>query len=125
MMKLAEQIRSLCRRHATALLVLALLALLLQDIFGAHGVLAMRRSQKEVEQIQREIKQLNDQNCELEHTVNALKTDPKEIERIAREDMGLARQGEYIFKLAPKSGDPSAPGGAGTAGCPAPEPATK
>lgn len=124
-MKLAEQIRGLYRRHATALLTLALLAFLLQDIFGAHGVLAMRRSQKEVEQIQREIKQLNDQNCELEQTVNALKTDPKEIERIAREDMGLARQGEYIFKLAPKSGDSSEPGGPGAAGCPAPEPATK
>jgi cell division protein FtsB len=124
-MKLAEQIRGLYRRHATALLALALLALVLQDIFGAHGVLAMRRSQKEVEQIQREIKQLNDQNCALEQTVNALKTDPKEIERIAREDMGLARQGEYIFKLAPKTGDSTASGGGGTAGCPAAEPAAK
>src|SRR4029077_12380012 len=74
LMKLAEQFRSLYRRHATALLALALLALLLQDIFGAHGVLAMRRSQKEVEQIQREIKKLSDENCALEQTVNALKT---------------------------------------------------
>jgi cell division protein FtsB len=124
-MKLAEQVRSLYRRHATVLLALALLLLLLQDIFGAHGVLAMRRSQKEVEQIQREIKQLNDQNCALKQKVNALKTDPKEIERIAREDMGLARQGEYIFKLGPKPGDASDPGGPGSSGCPAPEPAAK
>jgi cell division protein FtsB len=88
-------------------------------------VLAMRHSQKEVEQIQQEIKQLNDQNCALEQTVNALKTDPKEIERIAREDMGLARQGEYIFKLSPKPGDSPASGGLAAPGCPAPEPATK
>jgi cell division protein FtsB len=124
-MSIAGQIRRFCHRYATALLALALLALLLQDIFGAHGVLAMRRSQKEVEQVQREIKQLNDQNCELEQTVSALKTDPKEIERIAREDMGLARQGEYIFKLAPKPGDSSVAGGIGVSGCPAPEPAAK
>jgi cell division protein FtsB len=31
--------------------------------------------------------------------VSSLKTDPKSIERIAREEMGLARSGELIFKL--------------------------
>ena len=29
----------------------------------------------------------------------SLKTDPKAIERIAREEMGLARPGEMIFKI--------------------------
>jgi cell division protein FtsB len=41
--------------------------------------------------------------------VKSLKTDPQAIERIAREEMGLARPGEYIFKTAPKPADASIP----------------
>jgi cell division protein FtsB len=39
--------------------------------------------------------------------VQSLKNDPQAIEHIAREEMGLARPGEYIFKTAPRPGDPS------------------
>jgi len=31
--------------------------------------------------------------------VQALRSDPKAVERIAREEMGLARPGEMIFKI--------------------------
>ena len=59
----------------------------------------MRRTQKQIAQIREEILQLDTENHSLTDQVNALKTDPKMIERIARDDMGLARPGEYIFKL--------------------------
>ena len=42
--------------------------------------------------------------------MKALKSDPAAIERIAREEMGLARPGEYIFKTPAKSGDAPALG---------------
>src|ERR1700751_5381292 len=96
------------RRNARQILGLALFALLVHDIFGAHGVIAMRRTQKEIEQIREQIGKLDDDNKSLSSQVNSLKTDPKAIERIAREEMGLARPGEIIYKLPDlaKPGDP-------------------
>lgn len=103
------QMRDFLHRNSTWFLVAALVLLVLQDVFGTHGVLAMRRSQKEAAQVQKEIQQLNDENQKLQNRVQSLKSDPATIERIAREEMGLARPGEYIFKLQPKPGEPSTP----------------
>ena len=89
---------SFLRRHARTILAVALATLLVHDIFGAHGFLAMRRTQKEIEHLRLEIEQVNAENRELAEQVKALKSDPRMIERIAREEMGLARPGELIFK---------------------------
>jgi len=97
------QFADFLRRNLTWLLGFALALLLLQDIFGTHGLVAMRRSQKNAAQIQREINQTDQENQQLQDRVKALKSDPAAIERIAREEMGLARPGEYIFKIPPKS----------------------
>jgi cell division protein FtsB len=105
----AEQFGQFLRRNLNGFLVAALGALLLQDIFGAHGVLAMRRSQQEAAEIRRKIDQLDAENQKLQDRVKSLKTDPASIERIAREEMGLARPGEYIFKIPPRTGDSTAP----------------
>jgi cell division protein FtsB len=90
------------RRHLMLILGLAVAALLVHDLFGQHGFLAMRRNKQQVRQLREEIQQLNEENRRLAEEVQALKSDPKAIERIAREEMGLARPGEYIFKLPPK-----------------------
>ena len=71
----------------------------MHDVFGSHGLLAMRRTQARVKQLQGEIDRLNQENGELSKQVQALRTDPKAVERVAREEMGLARPGEMIFKL--------------------------
>ena len=96
------------QRNARRILGLALFALLVHDIFGAHGFIAMRRTQKEIKQIREQIGKLNNENKSLSNQVNSLKTDPRAIERIAREEMGLARPGEIIYKLpdSAKPGDP-------------------
>jgi cell division protein FtsB len=102
------QMREFLRRNLSWFLAFALSLLLLQDIFGTHGLIAMRRSQQEAAQVQREIDQINDENRQLQGRVKALKSDPATIERIAREEMGLARPGEYIFKIPSKPGAPPA-----------------
>ena len=93
------------RKNARQILILALFALLVHDIFGAHGFIAMRRTQKEIDRVREQIGKLNSENKSLSNQVNSLKTDPKAIERIAREEMGLARPGEIIYKL-PDSAKP-------------------
>jgi cell division protein FtsB len=98
-----EQMRQFLRAHTNLLLAAAVALLLLQDVFGTHGLLAMRHSEQQATEIQKQIEQLNQENRQLQDQVNSLKSDPSAIEHIAREEMGLARSGEYIFKVAPHS----------------------
>jgi cell division protein FtsB len=103
------QLRDFVRRNTTWFLVAGLALLILQDVLGTHGVIAMHRSMKQSAEIEKEIEQLNRENQKLQNRVQSLKSDPAAIERIAREDMGLARPGEYIFKIQPKPGEPTTP----------------
>ena len=103
----AEQLREFLRRNMNLFLAAGLVLLMIQDVFGTHGVLAMRRAQKEAARVQQEIDRVNNENHQFQDKVKALKSDPQAIERIAREEMGLARPGEYIFKIPPKPGDPA------------------
>ncbi len=113
-----EKVVPFARRRVRELLILGFLLLILHDIFGPHGVLAMRRSLKEAEQARQDLQQLNEENRKLENHVKALKTDPQTIEGIARDEMGLARPGEYIFKLPAKHNDPARPTQPGAANRP-------
>jgi len=92
------------QRNLRTILGLAILALVIHDVFGPHGFLAMRRTQFEIRQFGAEMQKLNEENQTLADEVLSLKGDPRLIERIAREEMGLAKPGEYIFKL-PAAGD--------------------
>jgi cell division protein FtsB len=103
-----EQMREFVRRNLNWFLVAGLGLLILQDVFGTHGVLAMRRSLKEAAEVKQEINQLDQENKQLQQNVQNLKSDPATIERIAREQLGLARPGEYIFKIQQKPGDAAA-----------------
>jgi cell division protein FtsB len=105
----AEQLSAFFRRNLYWFLIAGFVLLLLQDIFGTHGVLAMRRSQAEARKIQQEINQLDAENKKLQKHVKDLKTDPSTMECIAREDFGLARPGELIFKTQPRPTDPAHP----------------
>jgi len=96
-----EQLSAFFRRNLYWFLIAGFVLLLLQDIFGTHGVLAMRRTQAEASKIQRDITKLDSENKKLQDHVKALKTDPSTMECIAREDFGLARPGELIFKTKP------------------------
>jgi cell division protein FtsB len=94
-----EKIQPLLRLYGPALIGLLVLVLVVHDIFGAHGYLAMRRTQQEIKKVTKDLDQLNKENLELEQEVRELKTDPHKIERIARDELGLARPGEVIIKI--------------------------
>jgi cell division protein FtsB len=102
----AQQLSAFLRRNMTWFLAAGLTLLLLQDVFGTHGVLAMRRAQQEAISVQREIDHIDEENRELQKNIQSLRSDPEAIERIAREEMGLARPGEFIFKTPARPGEP-------------------
>jgi cell division protein FtsL len=98
-MDAGEKIQSLLKQHSRALLGLLLFLLVVHDIFGAHGYLAMRRTQNEINKVNANIQQLNKENAQLQQEVRDLKTDPRKIEKIARDELGLAKPGEVIIKI--------------------------
>jgi cell division protein FtsB len=100
------------QRNAIYVLLLVCIALVVHEIFGQHGFLAMRRQQKEVEALQQQLQHLQQENLELGRQIKALRSDPKAIERVAREQMRMARPGEIIYTLPDKeSKSPPSPAG--------------
>jgi cell division protein FtsB len=98
-MTTAEKIQPFLRQYGRALLALLVLILVVHDIFGTHGYLAMRRTQQEIKKVNADIDRLNKENLQLGQEVKELKTDPHKIEKIARDELGLARPGEVIIKI--------------------------
>ncbi len=86
-------------RAARYVLGALLLLVFMNGVFGENGYLATRRARSDAEKLRLEIQQLNEQNRQLAGDVRALKTDPAAVERVAREEMGLARRGELVFRL--------------------------
>lgn len=105
-----QEAPSAFKRYGQPVLFLVFVLLFVHDIFGDHGFIAMRRTQREIEQMRGDISKLNDENRSLSGQVTALKSDPRMIERIARDEMGLARPGEMIFKVPAESGNGSSGG---------------
>jgi cell division protein FtsB len=97
-----EQLGQFFRRNMYLFLIVGFALLLLQDIFGTHGVLAMRESEKQAQEIRKDIQRLDDENKRMQDRVKGLKSDPATIEKIAREEMKLSRPGEVIFQTQPK-----------------------
>ena len=94
-----EKFGSLLKHYGPLLLGLLVLVLVVHDVFGTHGYLAMRRTQNEIKKVEAGLDQLNKENLQLEQEVRELKTDPHKIEKIARDELGLARPGEVIIKI--------------------------
>jgi cell division protein FtsB len=98
-MSASEKAQSFLRQYGRALLALLVLILVVHDVFGAHGYLAMRRTQQEIKKVTDGLDQLKKENLQLGQEVRELKTDPHKIEKIARDELGLARPGEVIIKI--------------------------
>jgi cell division protein FtsB len=94
-----ERVEPFLRQHGRALLFLLVLVLVVHDIFGTHGYLAMQRFQQEIKKVNAGLDQLDKENLQLELEVRELKTDPHKIEKIARDELGLAKPGEVIIKI--------------------------
>jgi cell division protein FtsB len=110
-----EKIRALLSRYGSRLLGLLLLVMLVHDIFGTHGFLAMRRTQNESKKVKTDLEKLNKENAALEQESKDLKSDPRLIEKIARDDLGLARPGEIIIRIPQGAEEPQQQGQTPTA----------
>lgn len=94
-----KKLAALLKHHGRELLGLLVLVMIVHDVFGTHGFLAMRRTQSEIKKTQANLDKLSKENDALAQEVKDLKTDPRLIEKIARDDLGLARPGEVIIRI--------------------------
>ncbi len=100
------------RRWHPSWLVAGVLAVLLgAAVFGENGVLHLRRLRTEVETLHRDVQALEAENERLSRAITELRSDPAALERIAREELGLVRPGERVFRF-PSSPPPPGPPGA-------------
>jgi cell division protein FtsB len=90
------------------------LALLLtwHVVNGKHGLSVWHQKRAEDKQLQREIKDLEQENAGLRDRIEKLRSDPDAIEHEAREKLHYAKPGEVIYTLpaAPAQAQPAAEG---------------
>lgn len=94
-------------RYAPHLMGVFVAVLLVHDIFGTHGYLAMRQKQQEIQKVRQDLEKVDKENQQLQQNVQDLKSDPETIRKIAREEYGLAGRDEKIIKLPAQK--PAAP----------------
>ena len=87
-------------RPAGSVVALGLALLLGWHVFnGKHGLSVWYQKRAEDRQLQREIKDLEQENGRLRQQIERLKSDPKAIEQAARERLHYAKPGEVIYAL--------------------------
>jgi cell division protein FtsB len=99
--------RSKLRRYGIIALVVLCAVLIVNEIFGQHGIVALRRQKRDMKSLEQRIQQLQRDNVQLEMQINALKSDPKTIEKRAREQLHMARPNERIYVLPDKQPETS------------------
>ena len=85
-------------------IVAVLVGLLLAFLFvfaGPYGVINMMNINKEKKVLQNKISVLEKERSILTEEIRLLQTDNKEIEKIAREQYGMAKPGEKVYKIVP------------------------
>lgn len=95
-------------RPAGTVVAVGLAGLLMWHVVnGKHGLSVWQQKRAEDHQLQREIKDLEQDNAQLRERVARLKSDPYAIEHEAREKLHYARPGEVIYAL-PEQQQPAA-----------------
>jgi cell division protein FtsB len=88
------------RQKITLMVVfIAMFNLLLVVIFGDNGLIELKRLQRQHADLVQENTSLNQENARMYSGIDRLKNDPDYIENIARQELGMIRSDELIFKF--------------------------
>jgi cell division protein FtsB len=96
------------RRIATAAAVAVAVFLGYHVIFGQNGVTAYQQKRTEDKELQKQIRQLQDENGRMKDHVDHLQNDPDAIEHEARERLHYTRPGEVIYTMNDNPADKTA-----------------
>jgi cell division protein FtsB len=105
---LGTRIYGLRRRIATAAIALATCLLLVHVMLGANGMIVYKQKRNEYESLQKQIAHVRDENEKVTQHIQGLQSDKKAIEKEAREQLGYAKPGEFVY-VTPPSAKPELP----------------
>lgn len=86
-----------------ALVFTAMFALMLVVIFGDNGMAELRRLRHTHQILVSENARLTQENIRMYSSIDRLQNDPEYIENIARQELGMIRPDELIFKFGSAS----------------------
>jgi cell division protein FtsB len=105
---LATRVYGLRRRIATVAVAVLAGLLFVHVMLGANGMVVYRQKRAEYEALQKQLVQVQQENDRYTQQVQGLKSDQKAIEKEAREQLGYAKPGEYVY-VAPAPAKPAVP----------------
>ena len=105
---LGTRIYNLRRRIATVAVTLVAAALFVHVMFGANGMVVYKQKRAEYEALRKQIVQVQQENDRYTQQIQGLKSDQKSIEKEAREQLGYAKPGEYVY-VPPVAAKPAPP----------------
>ena len=85
------------RRIATTAVAVLACALFAHVMFGANGMVVYKQKRAEYQQLRKQIGQVQQENDRYTQQIQGLKTDQTAIEKEAREQLGYAKPGEYVY----------------------------
>jgi cell division protein FtsB len=91
-------LNKLAKSNWVRILVLAGIPLLAFVTFNNKGILQHIHLQQEKREMIEKISNAQKEQIQLQQTSKALDKDPKMIEKVAREQYGLVREGETVYK---------------------------
>lgn len=94
---LGVRVYKLRRRIATIAVTVLTISLFLHVMFGANGMVVYRQKRAEYEALRKQMAQVQQENDRYTQQVQGLKSDQKSIEKEAREQLGYAKPGEYVY----------------------------
>ena len=94
------------RRIATVFVAVVAVSLFAHVVFGANGMIVYKQKRSEYETLHRQILEEQAENERYAQEIEALKKDDKAIEKEAREQLGYAKPGEYVY-VAPTPAKPA------------------
>jgi cell division protein FtsB len=106
---LATHLHRLRHRIATVAVCLLAASLFVHVMFGANGMVVYRQKRAEYDSLRKQIVQAQQENDRYTEKIQSLKSDQKAIEKEAREQLGYAKPGEYVYvsPAPPKSAPPA------------------
>jgi cell division protein FtsB len=102
----AIRVYALRRRIATVAVTVSAALLFVHVMFGANGMVVYKQKRVEYEMMHKQIVQVQQENDRYTQQIQALKSDEKAVEKEAREQLGYARPGEYVY-VAPVPAKPA------------------
>jgi cell division protein FtsB len=85
------------------LVIFFMLLITYWTVFGENGILKLKKIEQESEKVKAASEKIRAENESLKKEIKLLQEDRKYLEKVAREELGMTRQDEIIFKK--KQGD--------------------